>query len=362
MIRYNMFPQKWPRPKLGKVVEFLDSQRKPVKASERIEGPFPYYGANGQQGTINGYLFDEPLVLLAEDGGHFGVVDRTIAYQVSGKCWVNNHAHVLRPREKIDIRYLTRVLESYDVTPFITGTTRGKLTKGAAARIPIPLPPLGEQRRIAAVLDKADALRQKRRAALAKLDTLLQATFLHMFGDPVMNPMGWEVKELDDVIDFRTGKLDANAAVGDGQYPFFTCAREVSQIDHFAFDEEVLLMAGNNASADYWVKHFKGKFNAYQRTYVMTLKIPDLSYKYMRMAMEYKLGELKRISKGTNTRYLTLGLLKPLQVQIPDQKAMGKFEKLHDQIVYKKDQMEKGLEHLDNLFHALQQRAFSGQL
>ncbi|MEZ4594631.1 MAG: hypothetical protein R3D55_26325 [Chloroflexota bacterium] len=104
-----------------------------------------------------------------------------------------------------------------------------------------------------------------------------------------MNPMGWEVKELDDVIDFRTGKLDANAAVGDGQYPFFTCAREVSQIDHFAFDEEVLLMAGNNASADYWVKHFKGKFNAYQRTYVMTLKIPDLSYKYMRMATEYKL-------------------------------------------------------------------------
>lgn len=80
---------------LGKAVEFLDSKRRPVKASDRVPGPYPYYGANGQQGTIDDYIFDEPLVLLAEDGGHFFEPQRGIAYKITGKTWVNNHAHVL---------------------------------------------------------------------------------------------------------------------------------------------------------------------------------------------------------------------------------------------------------------------------
>ena len=83
--------------KLGEIVDFLDHKRRPVKESERIPGPYPYYGANGKQGTINNYIFDEPLVLLAEDGGHFDNPSRGIAYRVEGRSWVNNHAHVLRP-------------------------------------------------------------------------------------------------------------------------------------------------------------------------------------------------------------------------------------------------------------------------
>jgi type I restriction enzyme S subunit len=147
---------------LGEVVEFLDSKRRPVKEADRKPGPFPYYGANGQQGTIDAYIFDEPLVLLAEDGGFFDAPERGIAYRISGRTWVNNHAHVLRPRAGLDIAFLCRVLENYEVTPFISGTTRSKLTKGQAEKIEIPLPPLDEQRRIAAVLDQADELRQRR--------------------------------------------------------------------------------------------------------------------------------------------------------------------------------------------------------
>ena len=84
---------------LGEVVEFLDSKRRPVKEADRKPGPFPYYGANGQQGTIDAYIFDEPLVLLAEDGGFFDAPERGICYRISGKTWVNNHAHVLRPNK-----------------------------------------------------------------------------------------------------------------------------------------------------------------------------------------------------------------------------------------------------------------------
>ena len=185
---------------LGEVVQFLDYLRKPIKESERTAGPFPYYGANGLQGTIDKFIFDEPLVLLAEDGGHFDDPDRGIAYRISGKTWVNNHAHVLRPGKRIDLDYLCRVLENYDVSPFITGTTRGKLTQAGASEIPVPVPPLPEQRRIAAILDQVDALRTNRRAALAKVDTLAQSIFIEMFGDTVTNPRKWPVSELGALI------------------------------------------------------------------------------------------------------------------------------------------------------------------
>ena len=83
--------------KLEEVCEILDSKRIPITSQDRKKGIYPYYGANGLQDYVDGYIFDDELVLLAEDGGYFGSKDKPIAYRVSGKCWVNNHAHVLKP-------------------------------------------------------------------------------------------------------------------------------------------------------------------------------------------------------------------------------------------------------------------------
>ncbi|MDB9540953.1 restriction endonuclease subunit S [Anabaenopsis tanganyikae CS-531] len=199
LIYQSQLSTNWDTFLLSEVVEFLDNQRKAITERDRVKGPYPYYGANGQQDSVAEFIFDEPLVLLAEDGGHFGDPNKTIAYQITGKCWVNNHAHVLRPKDCIDIRYLYRHLERYDVTQFVTGTTRGKLTKSAASRIPIVVPPLEEQRRIAAILDKADDIRRKRKQAIALTEELLRSTFLDMFGDPVTNPKGWEIHPLSKV-------------------------------------------------------------------------------------------------------------------------------------------------------------------
>ena len=140
MISRETIRRGFPIKPLGEVAEFLDSRRRPITASERIPGPYPYYGANGQQDSVGDYIFDEPLILLAEDGGSFDQPDRGIAYAIEGKTWVNNHAHVLRPRDHARLRYLVRVLENYDVTPWITGSTRAKLTKAGAFKIPDPPP------------------------------------------------------------------------------------------------------------------------------------------------------------------------------------------------------------------------------
>jgi type I restriction enzyme, S subunit len=122
----NVHSNGWPVKPLGEVAEFLDNLRVPVKDSERArrQGPYPYYGANGQVGCIDEYIFDEPLVLLAEDGGNFGSKEKSIAYRINGKTWVNNHAHVLRPRQGCDIGFLHRILSFYNVDKVVTGTTR----------------------------------------------------------------------------------------------------------------------------------------------------------------------------------------------------------------------------------------------
>lgn len=186
--------------RLGDVCYILDNKRIPITASKRQPGPYPYYGANGIQDYVADYIFDDDLVLLAEDGGNFGSKDKPIAYRVSGKCWVNNHAHVLKPKEGLNVDYLCYSLMFYDVTGLVNGATRQKLTQADMRKIEIPLPPLNEQCRIAAILDKVTDLISKRRQQLDKLDELVKARFVEMFGDPATNPMGWERGTIRDVV------------------------------------------------------------------------------------------------------------------------------------------------------------------
>lgn len=166
---------------LAEVVECLDKQRKPVKQEDRVHGDVPYFGANGQQGWIDQAIFDESLIIVAEDGGHFENPQRGVAYTVHGPSWINNHGHVLRPSSAVEFGYLFRILQNYDFMPYVSGSTRLKLTQQQLMRVQIPLPPIDEQRRIAAILDAADAIRAKRRQQLARLDSLTQSIFHDMF-------------------------------------------------------------------------------------------------------------------------------------------------------------------------------------
>jgi len=158
------------------LVEVLDSARVPLNATERmqrigckpIDALFPYYGATGRVGEIDDFLFDEPLLLLGEDGVPFFDRLRHKAYLVQGKCWINNHAHVLRAMSAaVDRRYLAGYLNVFDYNGFVTGSTRLKLTQAAMRAIPVMVPPLSEQKRIA---DKLDAVLAREDACREHLD------------------------------------------------------------------------------------------------------------------------------------------------------------------------------------------------
>lgn len=172
--------------------EILDSMRIPITASDRKEGKYPYYGANGIQDYVDDYIFDDELVLLAEDGGNFGSKEKPIAYRVSGKCWVNNHAHVLKPKEEIDVDYLCYSLMFYKIDGMVNGATRKKLTQTAMKKMKIPLRNIVEQKKIVQQLNKIIEIREKAKKELNLLDNLIQSRFVELFGDAVYNDKKWE--------------------------------------------------------------------------------------------------------------------------------------------------------------------------
>lgn len=163
--------------------DILDSRRIPITASERRNGRYPYYGANGIQDYVADYIFDDELVLLAEDGGNFGSKTRPIAYRVSGKCWVNNHAHVLKPMANVDVDYLCYSLMFYDTEELVNGATRQKLTQAAMRKMLIPQRPITEQKKIVSELSKIQSIISVRQRQLQKLDELVKARFIELFGD-----------------------------------------------------------------------------------------------------------------------------------------------------------------------------------
>ena len=145
----------WKIVALGELCDILDSKRKPITKRDRTPGKYPYYGATGIQDFVEGFLFDEPLVLVGEDGAKWASGEKT-AFAIKGKCWVNNHAHVLRPnRALLNDNWLVHFLVHSDLSPFVSGLTVPKLNQGSLREIPIPLPPLPEQHRIVAILDEA---------------------------------------------------------------------------------------------------------------------------------------------------------------------------------------------------------------
>lgn len=142
---------------LGDLCEVLDSRRKPITKADRVSGPYPYYGATGAVDFVHGYIFDEPLVLLGEDGAKWAAGDSS-AYAVSGKYWVNNHAHVLRPRrERVRDEWLIAYLNAADLGEFITGATVPKLNQGRMREISVPVPPLEDQDAILSALGEVSS-------------------------------------------------------------------------------------------------------------------------------------------------------------------------------------------------------------
>ena len=172
---------------------------------------------------------------------------------------------------------------------------------------------------------------------------------------------------LGDLVNIKTGKLDANAAVEGGKFPFFTCSREVYAIDTYAFDCEAILLAGNNAVGDFNVKHHKGKFNAYQRTYVITVNDQKrVLYRFLYFQMLKSLKKFKAQSVGAGTKFLKLGMIKELEIALPSlteqQRIVSTMDSIRTETQRLENLYQQKLAVLAVLKKSLLHQAFSGAL
>ena len=209
----------WKNLTIKECCDILDSRRKPITKSKRESGAIPYYGATGLLDYVKDYIFDEPLVLLGEDGAKWGAGECS-AYRIEGKSWVNNHAHALRPKRDILADYwLIYFLNYSNLQSYITGVTVPKLNQEKMCSIAVPIPSLSEQQSIVDYLDSAfakiDAMKANAEKALNEAKALFQASLKEM-----LEPKeGWEEKKLGDICsDIRYGTSTPSNENGEYKY------------------------------------------------------------------------------------------------------------------------------------------------
>lgn len=173
----------WELVPFGTICENLDGKRRPITKSDRKPGPYPYYGASGIVDSVADYIFDEPLLLVSEDGANLLARSTPIAFSVSGKIWVNNHAHVVRFPDMATQRFVEHYLNSISIANYVTGAAQPKLNQAQLNSIEIPLPPLPEQRRLVAELDAEAAQMDSVRALLPRFEAKIQRVLARVWGN-----------------------------------------------------------------------------------------------------------------------------------------------------------------------------------
>ena len=240
---------------------------------------------------------------------------------------------------------------------------KGKtLNKAKLKEMAVHFPPLPEQRRIVGILDEAFE-----GIATAKANAEKNLPNARALFESHLNGPETEKTSLGNLVKIRTGKLNANAAVEGGQYPFFTCSREIYAINDYAFDCEAILLAGNNAVGDFNVKHYKGKFNAYQRTYVITVNEKNrVLYRFLYFQVLKSLKKFKAQSVGAGTKFLKIDMIKELEIALPSlaeqQRIVSTMDSIRNETQRLESIYQQKLAALEELKKSLLHQAFTGAL
>lgn len=240
--------------------------------------------------------------------------------------------------------YLNYLLNSKDLNEYLinisNGVTVGHLNVSDIRNLKLPnIPKIEIQKKIASILSAYDDLIENNNKRIAILEKMAEELYREWFvrlrfpeheKTKIVKgiPEGWEVKYFQEELNFNTGKLNSNASIEDGEYPFFTCSNEIFRTNSYSFDTEAVLLAGNNANGVFPLKYFKGKFDAYQRTYIIKPLVEDkLSHKYIFFMFKSRLDFFKTISTGAATQFLTLKMLNKVKFVVPNKLTNDLFEK-----------------------------------
>jgi type I restriction enzyme S subunit len=340
---------QWKVKKLEKIADIHDNKRVPLSEMERnkMKGQYPYCGANGVIDYVNKYIYDGEYILLAEDGGAYGKYENS-AYLMSGKFWVNNHAHIIQAKKEISTnQFMLYMLNYSDLNHSIVGSTRQKLNQDSMRRIGIPLPPLPEQRKITEILSAVDDAIEKINQKIGKfkhLKTGLMQKLLtgewrlenrgwmkeKCFKDTEIGSISkdWNIKNLGEIGKFQYGYTTSAESFNTGimflritditddgrikweKVPY--CSIENEDFNKYKLEKDDILFARIGATAGktaYMDKDIKGIFASYLiRFKALKNVLPKYifhftqSKEYWSQALKQREGQLK---KGLNANVLS---------------------------------------------------------
>ena len=323
-------------------------------------------------------------VLIAASSGSLDVVGKAAPVLEDFEGGFGAFCKVLRPRKNVDPAYFAQFFKTPEyrrtVSSLAAGANINNLRNEDLDGLQIPLPPLGEQKRIAAILDAADALRAKRRETLAQLDTLLQSTFLDMFGDPVTNPKGFPLKYLGDVCDVRDGTHDSPKYVDLG-HPLLTSknfkngkidfngASLISEEDFHQINKRskvdmgdlVMPMIGTIGNP---VLVEREPIFAIKNVALIKFHIgsPDNRFVRQLLCSNYFDHVTAKANRGGTQKFVALKDLRKMPIPLPSLDLQKKFATIVESIEQQKTRLRAHLAELDTLFASLQDRAFKGAL
>ena len=371
--------------KISDITINLDNKRKPLNGEDRnrisIEKKYPYCGANNIMDYVDEYLFDEEIICIAEDGGKWGA-DETCSYIMNEKCWVNNHAHVLRIADKnqTDIRYLRYWINHKDLNGIITGAIVKKLTQKALNDIEIELPSIEEQQNISSTLDTISNLIEYKKKQIFKLNELIKSQFVEMFGDININNKNYEECKLGNYLKVIGGYAFKSKNFKNKGIPVLRIgninAGYFRPKDLMFWDEEpnlenytiypgdvVMSLTGTVGKDDYGniciMSDDYEKYYLNQRNAKLILK-DKLNSCYIVFAL--RIPEIKRrltgISRGVRQANIANKDIENLIIPIPPIDLQNQFAQIVEQIDKQKFEFEKSLKKLEELQASLMQEYF----
>lgn len=306
--------------KLGDVISFGNGKSRPS-----TEGNNPIYGGNGILGYCGETNYSGETIIIGRVGAYCGST-----YYENRPVWVSDNALSAKPKEKNDAKYFYYFLKNMDLNQLAQGSSHPLITQTLLNSIDVEIvADPDEQRAIASVLssldDKIDLLHRQNKTLEAMAETLFRQWFVEEASED------WEEKSLGDFFPVVTGKKDANYSSDNGLYPFFTCSRSTLKADNFSFDGAAILLAGNG---DFNVKRYIGKFEAYQRTYVL-IPYDDKMLGFLYTLMKYFLNEITEGHQGSVINFITKGMISDFKFYFPRRslrEELLQFNTIYDKI------------------------------
>ncbi len=301
-------PLNWQRVRLGDILTLKHGRDyKKFKL-----GNIPVYGSGGYMLSINNFLHNGESVCI----GRKGTIDKPI--YLNGKFWVVDTLFYSYSFKKSIPKFIFYAFSIIKWSNYNEATGVPSLTKMTISNIEIPLPPLNEQIAIANILSDVDHYLYSLDALILKKESVKKALSFELLNQRKRLKdfnQDWQRVRLGDICEITTGSLDANEMVHYGKYRFYTCAKEYYFIDKYAFDTEAILISGNGAYVGY-VHYYKGKFNAYQRTYVLDNFSEHIIFVKYFLTM-FLQSHIQTNKNEGNTPYIVMATLKDFEILLP---------------------------------------------